>query len=321
MNGVKSTVIFVLSVIVLLQSAFLVYFMHRSRKVSGGVARVQEASSQKSAAKRPLFKPEFFKPSFSKGPVAPAPKPQPASGAVAPVAVVEKPKPKALPSKTLGRIVLILDDWGYNLKHKGFITDNDFHVTLSVLPGKPYSRAVAMMASEKNKDVIIHMPMEPHDKNQYGLEENTLMVGMAKSKIFAFLLDAFGSVPHAIGLSNHMGSRATEDARLMKFVMEFLKKNEMVFFDSLSSGGSLGRETARQYGVRSASRDVFIDNKDDPDYIRQQMIKLAEHARQAGVAFGVGHDRSRTIAVLSEMIPRLEEEGYQFMKLSEVVGS
>jgi uncharacterized protein len=301
MNGVKNTVILVLSVIVLIQSAFLIYFMHRA----AGKAKTSEQPAV-SVAPRFLAKPE----AVTRQAAAPLAVPAPVSE-----------KPKVLPTRTLGRIILVLDDWGYNLKNKGFIMDNNFHVTLSILPGKPYSAMVAQFAFEKNKDVIVHMPMEPHDKNQYGLEENTLLVGMDKRKVNTLLAGALATVPHAKGLSNHMGSLATEDTPLMKIVMEYLKKNDLIFFDSLVSSMSVGRAVARKYGVRFASRDVFIDNLDDPAYIRQQLLKLAERAKQTGLAFGIGHDRLRTIAVLQEMIPRLEEEGYRFVNLSDAVGS
>ena len=34
---------------------------------------------------------------------------------------------------------------------------------------------------------------------------------------------------------------------------------------------------------------------------------------------GIGHDRPVTVGVLKELIPQLEQEGYQFINLSEII--
>jgi len=230
----------------------------------------------------------------------------------------EREKEKAKPRETIGKIAIVLDDWGYNLKNSDFITRNNFHVTLSVLPFKAYSTQVAKLAYAANKDVIIHMPMEPKNKENYGLEENTLLSGMDKKKILSLLDDAFKNVPHALGLSNHMGSRATEDAALMRVVLTYLKQRQCFFLDSLVTSKSVGRATARNLKMVFFKRDVFIDNESDPSYIRQQILELAQKAKRDGFAIGIGHDRPQTIAVLKQTILQLQAEGYQFVNLSEV---
>ncbi len=297
MNNFKNAVILALSVIILLQSAFLVYFMHRARS----------AEKIERVAPRPRVSPQ----------ATPEPGARP-EVQVPPVSVpAERPRP---PVKTVGRIVLVLDDWGNSLKNRSFITDNDFHVTLAILPREPYAETVARLASQKGREVLVHMPMEPHNKEQYRLEDDTILLGMDKRKVFALLQEAFRLVPQAKGLNNHMGSLATEDQRLMRMVMEYLKKNHKIFLDSCTTQRSVGSAVARQYGVPSAARDVFIDNDEDPTHIRQQLLKLAARAKQNGLAFGIGHDRVPTVAVLQEMIPLLQDEGYEFIYISEAVG-
>jgi polysaccharide deacetylase 2 family uncharacterized protein YibQ len=231
------------------------------------------------------------------------------------------PPPVFKPRAVVGKIVLVLDDWGYNLKDRGFITDNDFHVTLSILPFKPYSTQIAELAHTKNKDVIVHMPMEPHNKENYGLEEHTLLTSMDRATVDHLLDAAFESVPFAKGLSNHMGSKATEDETLMSMVLSYLKNKNRFFLDSFVTAKTVGRGLARKMNVGFAQRDVFIDNNNDANSIKEQMLKLAQKARKAGVAVGIGHDRPVTVGVLKEMIPRLEKEGYQFLDLSEIINN
>ena len=290
MNNFKNFVIFVLSLIILVQAAFLIDLLsHR------------QALKPKEAPK--------------KAEVA-----VPAQPAVIPGAVEKAiPVPMVGPGVVLGKIALVLDDWGYNLKNKNFITDNDYHVTISILPFRAYSTHIAQLAYHKNKDVIVHMPMEPLNKENYKLEENTLLTGMDKKTVVRLLGDAFSVVPYAKGLSNHMGSRATEDPRLMKIVFEYLKNNNFFFLDSLVTSQSVCRRLAKSFGIGFTQRDIFIDNDSDPASIKDQLYKLAKRAQRTGVAVGIGHDRSTTIAVLKEVIPQLEREGYQFVNLSQVL--
>jgi len=167
--------------------------------------------------------------------------------------------------------------------------------------------------------VIVHMPMEPHDKESYGLEERMLSVGMRPSEVITLLDEAFVSVPFAKGISNHMGSRATEDPRLMATVMAYLKKRRLLFVDSLVTPESVGAATARRKGVACTQRDVFIDNVNDPQAIRVQLEELAAKARANGIAVGLGHDRPATIRVLEEEIPRLQRAGFRFLNVSEAL--
>ncbi|MFH0878004.1 MAG: divergent polysaccharide deacetylase family protein [Candidatus Omnitrophota bacterium] len=283
----KNTLIAFLCVVVLVQSLVLLH-----------VLRPRQAVRRKKKIAVAALHPEL------KTPVAPV--------------LLPRPAPPAKPQKILGKIALVIDDWGYNLRNQDFITDNDFHVTVSVLPFKAYSTHVAQLAFHKNKDVVIHMPMEPLSKEEYGLEEKTLLTTMDAKTVLRFLDEAMAVVPYAKGMSNHMGSKATQDRHLMKIVFDYLKGHRLFFLDSLVTSRSLARALAKTSGILCFQRDVFIDNESDPAYIRNQLKQLADVARRKGVAVGLGHDRPSTIAVLTEMIPRLQEEGYQFINLSEI---
>lgn len=296
MNNVKNLVILLLSVIVIVQAGILLYVFN----------------SKQAHIKRPVAARKEAGPPAQKKKVAEQQKQE--------VPVRQVPEEITVPQVS-GKIALVLDDWGYNLKSADFITGNKYHFTLSVLPFREYSRQIAELAYENGKEVIIHMPMEPHNKEQYGLEENTLLTTMPAQKVKELLDEAFAFVPHARGISNHMGSKATEDSRLMKVVLGYLKDRGMFFLDSMVTAKSAGRQISSAMRVGFSSRDVFIDNEEDPAYIRQQLVSLAKIAKKKGFAVGVGHDRPNTIAVLKEMIPVLQEQGFEFVNISDVISS
>jgi hypothetical protein len=192
-----------------------------------------------------------------------------------------------------------------------------YPLTIAVLPNLPYSRYVADELHQKGFEIILHLPLQPQEK--FRLEKNTILTSMSQPAVSKIIAAALESVPSAIGVSNHMGSRATSDINTMGIVLGELKKRTLYFLDSFVSASSVAQVVAQKNGVRFAKRDIFLDNKTDAAYIKNQLYKLKVKARLNGSAIGICHDRAITLEVLREMIPKLEKEGYKFVFVSDLV--
>jgi hypothetical protein len=105
----------------------------------------------------------------------------------------------------------------------------------------------------------------------------------------------------------------------MNILFSELKKRRLYFLDSYVSGNSLAVELSEKNKVRSAKRDVFLDNNLESSYIKAQIERLKKKARQNGEAIGIGHDRKITLEVLKETLPELAKEGYRLVFVSELV--
>lgn len=215
-----------------------------------------------------------------------------------------------------GRIAIVLDDWGYNLRNLQTLSKIKYPLTLSVLPNLSYSRQIAEKAHRLGFEIILHLPMEPMEK--FRLEKDTILTNMDARQITAILDKDLAAVPYCRGVSNHMGSRATGDIRTMKIVFGELKKRRLFFLDSLVSSRSVCSELAGQMDLPFAKRDIFLDNEEDARYISRQLQKLKSRARTQGKAIGIGHDRPVTLAVLKEELPKLEKEGYKIVFVSQM---
>jgi len=239
----------------------------------------------------------------------PAPKPSPEVRPV-PAPIAGRPVPMR------PKLAIVLDDWGYSTKNLDAVLQIDKPVTLSVLPGLPYSTLVAQKANGHGHEVILHMPMEPKAKMR--LELATLYTNMTDDEIRANLHKALQTVPGADGINNHEGSKATEDRRLMGIIFGELKKNNMFFLDSLVTNYSVCESAAKEAGIRFIKRSVFLDNESDPAYIRKQFEKAMNFALSNGDAVAIGHDRPNTIAVLKDMIPVIESKGIEMTYVSNL---
>ena len=215
-------------------------------------------------------------------------------------------------------VAIVIDDFGYNMNNLDRLFAIKRAVTFSVLPNLPYSKRIAGLASSKGYEVILHLPLESIDLAAPA-EADTIKTGMGEKEILALLEKDIASVSGLSGVSNHQGSKATEDKRLMSIVLSDLKKRSLYFFDSLVTDKSVCRDAAAQWRVPYAKRDIFLDNENSPEYVEKQMLSLRRMAFKYGSVIAVCHDRKNTITVLNKMMPELAEEGIRFVYLSEMV--
>jgi len=229
-----------------------------------------------------------------------------------------EPSKFALPVKKSAVVALVLDDFGYSKKNLDALKDLKTPITFAVLPKAPYTEKVCSFAKKNGFEIIIHLPMEP-EKETKSLERNTLTCEMTDAEIKKNVMDSFKSVPSATGMSNHMGSKATCDERLMTVVCKLLKKKNMFFLDSFTTEKSVSGKVAKKEGVPCIKRDIFIDHSADAIYIKERMNELEKMAFDKGYVVAIGHDRSLTVKVLEETIPQMKADGVKFVNLSEIV--
>lgn len=215
-------------------------------------------------------------------------------------------------------VALVLDDFGYSKKNLESLKEIGAPVTLAVLPNIPYSEEVCRFAEENDMEVILHLPMEPKDST-LALEKDTILVGNDDDAIKGSLKSSLTSVSSAKGVSNHMGSKATSDARVISVIFGYLKERDLYFLDSVTTNASVCEEVAREKDLAYVKRDIFIDHEKNIEYIKAQLAKVEKVAIRDGSCVAIGHDRGQTIEVLREVVPAMKEKGVKFVKLSEII--
>ena len=226
---------------------------------------------------------------------------------------------KGIDQDTLGVIVLVIDDFGYRNDNisDGFL-NLSIPITCAIIPGHTASKKFAEKAVSYGKEVIIHMPMESENYSP-GEDEYKLLTSMTSELLENKLIQAFESLPEAIGMNNHQGSKATSDSKTMTVLASVLKDRGKYFIDSRTSSLTIGEKTMISFGVPTARRNIFLDNNNDLDRIEEQMNKLANSAKKNGVAVGLGHARKNTLSVIEKVVPGLLDKGFVFQFASQVV--
>jgi uncharacterized protein len=215
------------------------------------------------------------------------------------------------------RLAIILDDMGNDRAEDDAVIALPYPLTVSVLPHLPLSAEIADEAARRGDEVMLHLPMQP-DSETTPHETVELRPGMPAKEVQSIFASMLETVPHASGVNNHEGSRATADPQLMDALMPALRDHGLFFIDSRTSASTVAYDTARRYGVRAASRKVFLDDSLGKRAIEEQVDLAVKDADRDGQAIAIGHPHPETIATLREMLPQLKKHGIQLVFASEL---
>ncbi len=217
------------------------------------------------------------------------------------------------------KVAIVIDDLGGENQMSQEILHWNVPLTLSILPFTPYSKVLAQQAHQRGKEVILHLPMEPHGYPKTKPGEGVLLQEMEEERFLRQLSMDLEAVPNIKGVSNHMGSRLMEDPGKVRIIMKELKRRGLFFLDSRTTPQTMGLQIAESIGVRATERSLFLDHSQDPEEIKRQLEKLAQLSLETGKAIGIGHPHPSTLKSLKEMIPRMKEKGIEIVPLSSVV--
>lgn len=217
------------------------------------------------------------------------------------------------------RLAIIIDDMGSSLSEARSLAAINVPLTFSIIPALRSDRDVAAFAQAHNIETMIHIPMQSKGWPARRLEANGLLVGMKADEIQERVSGFVQRFPGAVGVNNHMGSEFTEREELMTVVLQTLKQNNLFFIDSVTSPESKGLRVAQKLGVRSARRNVFLDNEQDRGYILGQLNQAVRLARKSGAAVAICHPHPATIAALAAALPGLAGQGIQLVSASQLV--
>lgn len=212
---------------------------------------------------------------------------------------------------------VIIDDLGQDLAAARQLLALPYPITFAVLPHLAHSRATAEEVHRAGRQVMLHLPMEPDSPARPGPGE--IRVGMSRDEVEQRVGEGLASVPFAEGVNNHMGSRATQDARLMREVIEALARRQLFFVDSRTTPESVALETARRRGVPTFYRSVFLDDTESVPHTLGQLRKFTRVLEHQDAAIAIAHPYPTTLAALAEFLPEFERRGIRMVPASELL--
>lgn len=224
------------------------------------------------------------------------------------------PTPLTTQERPPARLAILFDDLGESVAMLDTIAALGGPFSYAVLPNSSRAREVAYAVSARGGELLVHLPMEAEGNEDPG--PGALEVTMSKRAVRRATEQALEAVPGAVGVNNHMGSRFSTDRPGMAAMLEVLAKHGLFFVDSRTTPGSVGFELARDAGIPTAARDVFLDPELGEAAIRSEFARLLELARERGAAIGIAHPHAVTLKVLAEELPRARARGFELVPVS-----
>ena len=211
-------------------------------------------------------------------------------------------------------------------------------MSLSFLPGAPRARALAEQAHARGKEVLLHLPLQAaNDDAAPGPSE--IHIDMSRERVGHTFDAALRAIPYVVGINGHRGSLLTRliahivanppaswftlgkqrfrHESLLRFE-EIRERDSLFFIDSYTHHHSVALQVAAENGVQALRRDVFLDPDPTPEAVAREFERLKSLARQRGRALAIGHPYPATLDLLERELPRLAEEGFELVSVSEL---
>ncbi|MCF6216890.1 MAG: divergent polysaccharide deacetylase family protein [Emcibacter sp.] len=215
------------------------------------------------------------------------------------------------------QVTIVIDDLGVVKNLTLGVIDLKGPLTLSFLPYGKNLREITQLAAGNGHELMVHLPMEPQGDKNPG--PHALRVAATDGKNLEDLYFNLSQFEGYVGLNNHMGSAFTEDRAGLSVMLDEVKRRGLLVLDSRTSRKSLLADLSSDKNIPNMTRDFFLDNIQDVDYILGQLFKLEEMAKKRGHAIAIGHPYKETIEALTLWRPTLKEKGIVLVPLSHIM--
>ena len=216
------------------------------------------------------------------------------------------------------RLAIIVDDLGSRHDVFDLVRELGRPVAVGVLPELPLSAWIAGEASRVGLEVLVDLPMEPYRFPELDPGPGALMMAMSPAELSRRVSAHLAALPTAIGATNHMGSRMTEDRVRMRAALEPLAERRLIFVDALTSNHSVAFDEARALGLRAGRRQVLVDAAGGEAGERERLEEAGHLAVERGETVVLAHGHPLTLRLLKEYVPRWETAGIRVVPVSQL---
>lgn len=221
-----------------------------------------------------------------------------------------------------GKLAIVIDDFGQNRAGVKEMMSIGRHITFAIMPFLTFTRSDAENAHTKGYEVIVHLPLEATSGKMSWVGPRPILTTMNDNDIHQLVIDSFESVPNAVGANIHMGSKASDDERVVSDILEIVKIKNLYFVDSRTGHHPIAKNIADSSGVLCYDRDVFLDGKKSKSYIKNQLTMAGDIALKKGKALAIGHVGTEggkiTAEAISEALEEFDNKNVKLVYVSEL---
>jgi len=230
--------------------------------------------------------------------------------------VPEFPHPPGTP------VVWVMDDMGRDAGAAATVLRWPVFVSVAVLPDGAWAGWLARQACRQGRDVLIHLPMTSV-RPDVDPGPMAVSASMTDAEIDRILTQARHVVACAVGLNQHMGSRASQEIRAMDRVVRVGWALGLRFFiDSRTTARSHLCDAADRLGIPCLRRTLFFDADASPEELPARWQRVVDHARRSTrPVVVIAHPYPATLAFLERVFRSGAWRTVEWRRPSEVLGA
>lgn len=217
-------------------------------------------------------------------------------------------------------VALLIDDFGIlpvEKANKFFAIGMPF--TASILPFEKYSTYIIRELDKYPQiERFVHLPMEPINYPAVDPGPGAVLTSLTDRQIQERVKIAIERVPGAVGVNNHMGSKATADRTVMYQVLRQIQQTGLFFVDSRTTIYTVSEDVAQEIGVPATRVDYVLDPPGvSPEEVQKRLITSIFESRTKPASILNCHLSDTLFLAISGLLPQIKRCGVKFITVSE----
>jgi polysaccharide deacetylase 2 family uncharacterized protein YibQ len=175
------------------------------------------------------------------------------------VRLVRSPRDARSSARAGARLALVL----YGFTDAAEIAGPAFALSVpfatAIAPATPSSARLFHAAAARQREIVLHLPLEPLHYPQVDPGPGAVLVTMSEPRIGGLMRRHLAQSGPVVAVANHMGSLATQDMAVTSAVFRELKRRGLPFLHVQPTSGALCKSLAASLGVIYAESDEVLD--------------------------------------------------------------
>ena len=154
-------------------------------------------------------------------------------------------------------------------------------------PAYPWSAATFRAARQRQREIVLHLPLEPVNYPSVNPGPGVILVTMKPAQVAATVRRHLDQAGRVVAVTNLMGSLATQDMTVMSAVYRELKRRQLTFVQMSAAAGSVCKPLAADVGVAYDEPDAVLDAEAraaTPKALDARWKQVLEQTRRRGQA-------------------------------------
>ncbi len=189
-----------------------------------------------------------------------------------------------------------------------------FPYTLLINPFRLEDGAEYNLKQLTNKEVLIHMPMEPQKFPYVNSGAQSLLINHNKDQIRQRIVNAIKRLPDAKAIAPYMGGRAVQHPSLMIDLFEILADKKMSYLDLHLEGRSERRAWCHQVGIECPITQAPSKKWNSLDLIERSVRNAKKNGRNILL---LNADTS-SVHMIQDRIDKWGDTGLELVLFSEL---